>query len=189
MVADGLERHDGWLSTRAWLQDSDLHVVQRCWVIAEINFSVSSEYRIAYAVFVLKYGHGTYPGADGGAGVETVYSVLNDGRSLQIRRQVWEPSGDNESCPCWQQFAKCEKDGLDSMLVEKGGSIRNAFLDGATLSKPDRILAEPKTVEAVGPYTKVPTPPLMPCAPSGAPSRQPIARRRFQRPAVAAASP
>ncbi|CAE7728999.1 Copb2 [Symbiodinium pilosum] len=156
VVADGLERHDGWLSTRAWLQDSDLHVVQR---------------------------------ADGGAGVETVYSVLNDGRSLQIRRQVWEPSGDNESCPCWQQFAKCEKDGLDSMLVEKGGSIRNAFLDGATLSKPDRILAEPKTVEAVGPYTKVPTPPLMPCAPSGAPSRQPIARRRFQRPAVAAASP
>ena len=57
MVADGLERSDGWLSTRAWLQDSDLHVVQRCWVIAEINFSVSSEYRIAYAVFVLKYGH------------------------------------------------------------------------------------------------------------------------------------
>ena len=156
VVADGIERHDGVLGTKAWLQDSDLHVVQS---------------------------------PDGLSGVETVYTVLNDGSSLLIRREVSGSGGDNESLSFSQEFVQCEPLNLLNATTPSTGVPHESRENVHALrdARPAQLNCLPQPVsplETRSPYPKVPTPPLMPSAPAGTPSRQPIARRRFHRPAA-----
>ena len=166
VIADGVERHDGCLNTRAWLQESDLHVAQS---------------------------------PDGMSGVETVYAVLNDGKSLQIRREMWGPGCDNDSCAFAQQFVKHEP-GVEDSKESRRQSPKQAASQEASPATPSPGLVSPeaampampampqvKSLETCGPYAKVAAP-LLPSAPPGTPSRQPLARRRLQRPAPATSS-
>ena len=116
--------------------------------------------------------------------LQTCYTVANGGRSLLVRRSALERTllhtliADDASWSITQHFQRCESTQLQCNLK---ASAVNQNCSGAA------------SVPVQGPYQgpmatvtpRVPTPPLMPCAPTGPPTRQPVARRRF-RPATPA---
>mmetsp|Transcript_21076 Transcript_21076/g.39611 ORF Transcript_21076/g.39611 Transcript_21076/m.39611 type:complete len:368 (-) Transcript_21076:58-1161(-) len=153
VVADGVERYEGLLQTRAWLQGPELHVVQS--------------------------PHGM-------SGVETIYTASSDGISLCVRRELWGAT-DAFGSSYTQQFMKCKA--VDAVQQTDTASLGEDMLNFLSKESEAKAFEPPlpspsAPVEGACQYpnvSKVPAP-LMPCAPAGAPTRQPIARRRFQRP-------
>ena len=159
VVADGAERTDGRFSTRAWLTDRELHIVTRP--------------------------------VDGSRSVlQTTYTVASDGNSLLLRRSSEDTVlntliDDEASWFVTQLFQRSEP-------TQKAdcGTCRSRDtepVETAITSPSKGYLREPSEPQSPEPEPelrgRVPTPPLMPCAPTGPPTRQPVARRRFRHPA------
>lgn len=173
VVADGVERSDGKFSTTAWLLDKEpkeLHVM-------------------------------TKPSDGLGNILETCYTVANDGQSLLIRRSTALDQPllhtlitDEASWSVTQRFQRCEPTGSQALKASAQGRLSKSkgSTDFVQIVPNERSPYEANAVDAVpapepqrshqtvGPTPRVPTPPLMPCAPTGPPTRQPVARRRFR---------
>lgn len=171
VVADGVERSDGKFSTKAWLQDKELHVL-------------------------------TKPSDGLGNALQTCYRIAKNG-TLLIKRSALEHTllhtliPDDASWSVTQHFQRCEglnlhKSGCLDFKASDSGQNQNSIscppcpyptqchpkAQAGDLLSVQVVESEPKITTVSVP--RVPTPPLMPCAPAGPPTRQPVARRRFR---------
>ena len=109
--------------------------------------------------------------------LETCYTIEQNG-SLLIRRSALERTllhtliKDEASWSVTQRFQRCESTANPKKVTSvnlKDSKVTCSPYSGATV---------PQVPVVVTP--RVPTPPLMPCAPTGPPTRQPVGRRRFR---------
>lgn len=167
VVADGVERSDGKFSTKAWLQDKELHVL-------------------------------TKPSDGLGNALQTCYRIAKNG-TLLIKRSALEHTllhtliPDDASWSVTQHFQRCELGNLHKSGCPdfKASKASDSGQNQDSISCPPcpypkaqaqdllSVLVEPEPISTVS-VPRVPTPPLMPCAPAGPPTRQPVARRRFR---------
>ena len=167
VVADGVERSDGRFSTRAWLVDRELHIFTR-----PVNGSRSA--------------------------LETCFAVSSDGKSLLMRRSASEVTlldsliDDEASWSVTELFQRSEStqqteraETCKDQEAALGPEISNGYLGSKAEAEHSPGMFDQRSQTGQPKELQERVPPLMPCAPTGRPTRQPapVARRRFQPPA------
>ena len=162
VVADGVERSDESLRTKAWLREGSLHVLHS----PKDGFGngVETSYEVDDGLLVVRRS-----------------ALELSAPNTFIQDDLLSFAQSFERCPAQDAEVAAEP---STPSAPRAPAPEPSAPSAPSKPRPpcavQKAPCAPKMATPEGEGYRVPTPPLMPCAPAGPPGRQPVARRRFR---------